>query len=92
MIVEDVGSISMRKLRDAHLCPLLQPSPPSMELGNEDIYIVISISETQGVVKTLKLIQVGPVVLIHIEKGQPQSKKPNCGRHSTRAASHNAGD
>jgi hypothetical protein len=76
MIVEDVGSISMRKLRDAHLCPLLQPSPPSMELGNEDIYCGISISETQGVVKTLKLIQVGPVVLVLTQKVGIKSKEP----------------
>jgi hypothetical protein len=25
------------------------------------------------------------VVLVHIKKDQPQSKKPNCRRHSTRA-------
>jgi hypothetical protein len=45
-----------------------------------------------GVLKSLERLSFGPVVLIHIEKGQPQSKKPNCGRHSTRAkaASHNA--
>jgi hypothetical protein len=73
MIVEDVGSISMRKLRD---CSPMSSAPTFTTKHGVRMKILEYPSVRPGVVKTLKFIQAGPVGLVHTQKIEAQSEKP----------------
>lgn len=61
--------------------PSVCPTP------KEIVHMAIALGQVAGggvgVLKTLERLPLGPVVLFHIQKVQPQSKKSHCGQRFT---------